>query len=87
MVLVFEFYLRYMYNMDSLRELYVKYDKIIKYSAYAFTGWVISWVLFFIMLPFMIRYYGKIKGTSLTYGFSWFSMIAIIIGLEVGMRG
>lgn len=69
----------------SLRELYVKYDSIVKYSVYAFTGWVISWVLFFIMLPFMIQYYGKIKGTSLNYGFSWFSMIAIILGLEFGM--
>jgi hypothetical protein len=38
------------------------------------------------MLPFMIRYYGKVKGASLNYGFSWFSMIAIILGLEFGMR-
>ena len=75
-----------MYIMESLRELYVKYDEIIKYSVYAFTGWFLSWVLFFIMLPFMIQYYGKIKGVSLNYGFSWFSMIAIILGLELGMR-
>jgi uncharacterized protein with PQ loop repeat len=72
--------------MDSLQEIYTKYDKIIKYSAYAFTGWFLSWVLFFIMLPFMVRYYGKIRGASLNYGFSWFSMIAIILGLEFGLR-
>ena len=72
--------------MEQLRVLYDKYDTIVKYSAYAFAGWFLSWVLFFIMLPFMIRYYGKIKGTSFNYGFSWFSMIAIILGLEFGMR-
>lgn len=59
--------------MDSLRELYAKYDEIVKYSAYAFTAWFVSWALFFIMLPFMIRYYGKVKGASLNYGFSWIS--------------
>lgn len=68
--------------MDSLREIYVKYDEIIRLSAYAFTGWFLSWVLFFIMLPFMANYYGKIRGASLNYAFSWFSMIAIILGLE-----
>jgi hypothetical protein len=25
--------------MDTLREFYQKYDEIVKYSAYAFTGW------------------------------------------------
>jgi len=73
-------------RMDSLQEIYTKYDKIIKYSAYAFTGWFLSWVLFFIMLPFMVHYYGKIRGASLNYGFSWFSMIAIILGLEFGLQ-
>ena len=71
--------------MESLRELYHKYDEIVRLSAYAFTGWFLSWVLFFIMLPFMVRAYGKIRGASLNYGFSWFSMIAIIIGLEFGL--
>jgi hypothetical protein len=33
----------------------------------------------------MARSYGKIRGASLNYGFSWFSMIAIILGLEFGM--
>ncbi len=42
--------------------------------------------LFFIMLPFMIKYYGKIKGASYNYGFSWFSMVAIILGIEFGLR-
>lgn len=72
--------------MDSLREFYQKYDEIVKYSAYAFAGWFLSWVLFFIMLPFMARAYGKIRGASLNYAFSWFSMIAIILGLEFGLR-
>jgi hypothetical protein len=30
----------------------------------------------------MANYYGKIRGASLNYAFSWFSMIAIILGLE-----
>ena len=68
--------------MDSLRQLYNKYDEIIRLSAYAFTGWFLSWVLFFIMLPFMAQAYGKIRGASLNYAFSWFSMFAIILGLE-----
>jgi len=72
------------WTMDSLREFYQKYDEIVRLSAYAFTGWFLSWVLFFVMLPFMARSYGKIRGASLNYGFSWFSMIAIIIGLEFG---
>ena len=72
--------------MDQIRELYTKYDNLVKYSVYAFTGWGLSWVIFFIMLPFMIRYYGKIRGASLNYGFSWFSMVAIILGLEFGLR-
>ena len=72
--------------MDQIRELYIKYDNVVKYSAYAFTGWFLSWILFFIMLPFMIRYFGNIKGASYNYGFSWFSMVAIILGLEYGLR-
>ena len=72
--------------MNTLVQLYYKYDEIIRLSAYAFTGWFLSWVLFFIMLPFMMHYYGKIKGASLNYIFSWLSMIAIILGLEFGMR-
>ena len=72
--------------MDQIRELYIKYDNVVKYSAYAFTGWFLSWILFFIMLPFMIRYFGNIKGASYNYGFSWFSMVAIILGLEYGIR-
>jgi hypothetical protein len=72
--------------MDRIRELYIKYDNVVKYSTYAFTGWFLSWILFFIMLPFMIRYFGNIKGASYNYGFSWFSMVAIILGLEFGLK-
>ena len=71
---------------NTFNDLYNKYDELIKYSAYAFTGWLLSWVLFLVILPFMIRNYGKIRGTSLNYVFSWVSMIAIILGLEFGIR-
>ena len=67
---------------NGIRDLYQKYDELIRFSAYAFSGWAISWVLFFVMLPFMIRYYGKIRGASMNYAFSWVSMFAIILGLE-----
>ena len=72
--------------MNSLYELYSKYNNIIKYSEYAFTGWFLSWILFFIMLPFMIHFFGKVKGAFLNYGFSWISMVIIILGLEFSIK-
>ena len=72
-------------GIDTIRQFYHKYDEIIRFSTYAFAGWFLSWVLFFIMLPFMVQTYGKIRGASLNYGFSWFSMIAIILGLEFSL--
>ena len=71
----------------DIKELYEKYETIIKYSTYAFTGWVLSWGLFFIMLPGMIRYFGKIKGTFLNYAFSWISLFVIIISLSLAFTG
>jgi len=73
-------------EMTSLYEIYSKYNNIIKYSEYAFTGWFLSWILFFIMLPFMIRLFGKVKGAAVNYGFSWISMVIIILGLEFSTK-
>jgi hypothetical protein len=72
-------------NFD-IKEVYHKYEIIIKYSTYAFAGWFLSWVLFFIMLPGMIRYFGKAKGAFLNYAFSWISMFVIIIILSTSMN-
>ena len=69
----------------NIKELYNKYETIIKYSTYAFAGWFLSWVLFFIMLPGMIRYFGKVKGAFLNYAFSWISMVVIIIILTISL--
>lgn len=69
----------------DIKELYIKYESIIKYSTYAFAGWVLSWVLFLIMLPVMINYFGKVKGAFLNYAFSWISMFIIIIILTIGL--
>ena len=66
-----------------ISELYDKYDSIIKYSKYAFAGWVLSWGLFLIMLPLMIRYFGKAKGTLFNYVLRWISLIIIIKILTV----
>jgi hypothetical protein len=71
----------------NIKELFVKYEKIIKYSTYAFTGWALSWVLFFIMLPSMIGYFGKVKGALMNYMLSWISMIIFIIILTISLEG
>jgi ABC-type multidrug transport system permease subunit len=71
----------------NIKEMYSKYDKIIKYSTYAFAGWFLSWVLFFIMLPSMIGYFGKVKGAFLNYALSWISMILFIIILSIFLEG
>ena len=66
----------------NIKELYIKYETIIKYSTYAFTGWLLSWVLFFMMLPALIHSFGKMKGALVNYVFSWISMFVIIITLS-----
>jgi hypothetical protein len=71
----------------DIKELYNKYETIVKYSTFAFAGWFLSWVLFFIMLPGMIDYFGKAKGTFLNYAFSWISMFVIIIVLSIAING
>jgi hypothetical protein len=70
----------------NIKELYVKYESIVKYSTYAFAGWVLSWVLFFIMLPLMIRCFGKVKGAFLNYVFSWISLFIITIILSILLK-
>ena len=69
--------------MNPIEAVFTKYNELIYFSAYAFTGWLASWILFFIMLPCMVRFFGKVKGVSFNYAFSWASMILIILGLEV----
>ena len=72
--------------MEFLSNIYSKYHNLIEYSEYAFTGWFLSWILFFIMLPFMIHLFGKMKGAAVNYGFSWISMVIIILGLEFSTK-
>jgi ABC-type multidrug transport system permease subunit len=72
--------------MEFLSNIYSKYHNLIEYSEYAFTGWALSWFLFFIMLPFMIHFFGKAKGAIINYGFSYISMILIILGLEFSIK-
>lgn len=66
----------------KIEELYYEYETIIKYSSFAFAGWFLSWVLFFIMFPGMISIFGKVKGAFLNYAFSWISMFVIIVIFE-----
>jgi hypothetical protein len=77
-----------LYTMSlNIKEMYIKYERIIKYSTYALTGWFLSWVLFFIMLPSMIDYFGKVKGAFVNYAFSWVSMILFILILTISLQG
>ena len=69
--------------ISTSKELYAKYESIIKYSKYAFAGWVLSLALFLIMLPLMICYFGKAKGALFNYVFSWISLFIIIKILTV----
>ena len=62
------------------------FQELIEFSAYAFTGWVVSWVVFFILLPFMIRVFGKARGAAVNYGLSWVVMVVVILGLEFGLE-
>ena len=57
--------------MKSIYDIYTEYNNVVKYSEYALTGWASSWILFFIMLPYMIRLFGKVKGAFFNYCFSW----------------
>ena len=72
--------------MDFLSNIYSKYHNLVEYSEYAFTGWALSWILFFIMLPIMIHFFGKVKGAVINYGFSWISMVIIILGIEFSIK-
>lgn len=66
----------------SFEKIYKKYNSLIKDSEYVFIGWVSSWILFFIMLPYMVRIFGKVKGAIFNYSFTYISMILITIGLD-----
>ena len=59
-----------------------KIQKIIKFSAYAFIAWVLSWAFFFITLPFMISIFGKVRGSAINYAISWTTLPIIIVALE-----
>jgi hypothetical protein len=67
------------YSIDGIQ-------KILKYSSYAIIAWALSWVIFFAMLPFMVKIFGKARGGALNYAFSWITMPIIIIGLEYFRR-
>ncbi len=73
--------------MNLLETVISDYRYVIQFSAYAFTGWLSSWILFFIIIPFMVQCFGKVKGVAFNYAFSWVSMIIIILGLEFWISG
>ncbi len=73
----------YSYRMDwSLDGL----QALIKYSTYAFAGWLGSWIIFFLLVPFMTAAFGKVRGTAINYGLTWVVMVAIVLGLEFGLK-
>jgi hypothetical protein len=40
-------------------------------------GYAISWVYFFLTLPFLMKLLGKINGTIINYGLSWLVWIVV----------
>lgn len=60
--------------------------RILELSTYAFAGWVISWLVFFALLPYMTAMLGKVRGAAVNYGLSWVVMAAVILGLEFGIE-
>lgn len=40
-------------------------------------GYAISWVYFFLTLPFLMKLLGKVNGTIINYGLSWLVWIAV----------
>jgi hypothetical protein len=60
--------------------------RTIELSAYAFVGWLVSWIIFFIMLPITAHFIGKARAVTLCYALTWPIMIAIILGLEYATR-
>ena len=40
-------------------------------------GYAISWVYFFLTLPFFMKLLGKVNGTVINYGLSWLVWILV----------
>ena len=40
-------------------------------------GYAISWVYFFLTLPFLMKLLGKVNGTIINYGLSWLVWIVV----------
>jgi hypothetical protein len=55
---------------------------ILRLSSYALIGYIVSWMYFFISLPFIVQIFGKIKGSAINYGISWIIMIVIVYILQ-----
>lgn len=45
-------------------------------------GYAISWMYFFLSLPIFIKLLGKVNGTILNYGLSWFIWILVTYVME-----
>jgi hypothetical protein len=58
-------------------------QRLLQVSTYVITGWVISWLVFLLALPIMMRVFGKVRGAALNYGMSWLIMVAVILVLEL----
>ncbi len=42
-------------------------------------SYIISWIYFFFTVPFMIYFYGPLKGAGINYIISWILMIILIV--------
>lgn len=55
---------------------------LLKFATNTFFAWVLSWAIFIITLPFVVKRVGKVAGVSLNYGISWIVMIVAIYVLQ-----
>jgi hypothetical protein len=57
-------------------------DFYVQLSTNAIISYAISWGFFFLTLPIFIHLFGKVKGSIIDYGVSWFIMFVIIYLLQ-----
>lgn len=57
-------------------------NRVIELSTYTIIGWIVSWIVFFLVYPIMLALFGKVQASVISYGISWIAMILVIFILE-----
>ena len=67
------------WSIDGIR-------RILEISTYALVGWILSWVIFVIIHPFITGIFGKAQGTGINYGLTWIFGPLITLGLAFSLK-